>query len=132
MTTPCTVANAPLTFELLAMNSLSKMLVENLRIDATHHENGNLLEVGLNFNLAEQRRSEAPDSVQDRNFAIAYTFWDCWIDQVRHGFSQNFYSGVTASDWPVIARELATNLEAGTPIANAVVLRHFDLAEKRM
>ena len=102
------------------------MLVDALRADAARHEQGNFSELGRDFEPVEQYRSQHPDT-GDENTGIALTFWDSWIDQVRHGFEQNFYSGIAPGSWPGIAREIADNLESGTPVTNGSALQHFDL-----
>ena len=108
------------------MQPVTKMLIDALRADATKHECGILSELGCEFEAMEEYRSTHPDLQTDRNFGIAYTFWDSWIDQVRHGFAQNFYSGILPDDWPILAREIANCLEAETSIESAVLVKYFD------
>lgn len=108
------------------MDSFAGSLIDVLRADAARHEQGRFAELGRDFDEMELYRSQHPDLPCDRNESVAHTFWDAWIDQVRHGFGQNFYSGISAAMWPVLAREIADNLESGSAIANSIVLRHFD------
>ena len=110
------------------MESLTKMLIAELRTDATRHEQGEYKHVGSAFEQMENYRSSHPDLLPAENgklLGIAYTFWDSWIDQVGHGFRQNFYKGITADAWPTLAREIADALELETPIINPLILRHF-------
>lgn len=112
------------------MEPLTKMLIDAIRADAKRHEEGNYGELGCEFDTLEDCRSQQLDSPRDKNFGIAHTFWDSWIDQVRHGFAQNFYRGIAPDDWPSLAREIANNLELETPIENTTILKLFNLAPR--
>ena len=59
---------------------------------------------------------------------IALQFWDGWIDSRNHGWL--YYDGLTAADWPVIARGVAQRLRADAEIVDPVVLEHFALRGK--
>lgn len=114
------------------MDSPTKMLINALRLDATRHEQGEYKKVGSEFDQMELFRSQHPDLQHEENaksFGIAYTFWDSWIDQVSHGFGQNFYSGIAPNSWPILAREIADDLELEVLISSPLVLQHFDLAK---
>lgn len=113
------------------VDPLTKMLIDALRADATRHEQGDFGNVGCEFETVEAYRSQyLLDSPSNKNIGIAHTFWDSWIDQVRHGFGQNFYDGIPPNTWPSMAKEIIQSLESGTPIANTTVLLHFDLARR--
>ena len=55
---------------------------------------------------------------------IAFHFWDGWIDASNHAWA--YYEPIAESDWPRLARELASDLRANRDITNTVVLNHFD------
>lgn len=112
------------------MDPLSVMLIDALRADAARHELGKFSEVGCEFDSVEQYRSEHLYLLFDKSASIAHNFWDAWVDQVRHGFGQDFYQGIDSSSWPTLAREIADNLEAGCAITNTLVLRYFDWTKK--
>lgn len=112
------------------MDPLSLMLVDALRADAARHELGKFSELGREFDGVEQYQSEHLYLRFDKRVSIAHTFWDAWIDQVGHGFGQNFYDGIDADSWPTLAREIADNLETGSTITNALVLRYFDRTQQ--
>ena len=59
---------------------------------------------------------------------IALHFWDGWIDASNHAWAH--YEPIARSDWPQLARELASNLRADRDITNPVVLKHFDFRSK--
>jgi len=112
------------------MEALTQMLINALRLDATRHEQGEYKNVGSEFEQMECYRSDHPNLPSNENskyLGIAITFWDSWIDQVRHGFRQNFYPGISPDSWPTLAREIADALESETSITNPLILRHFDL-----
>lgn len=104
--------------------------MDALRADAARHELGKFGEVGSEFDSVEQYQSEHLYLLFDKSVSIAHTFWDAWIDQVGHGFGQNFYDGIDAAAWPKMAREIAASLESGTAITNPLVLRYFDWTKK--
>ncbi|HEY9753871.1 MAG TPA: hypothetical protein V6C97_01775 [Oculatellaceae cyanobacterium] len=108
------------------MSQLPKMLADALRADAARHERGDFVNVGKEFDLLEEYRREHAESQSDETIRIAHRFWDSWIDQVRHGFAQNFYNGISAGMWPLLAREIALALDSGGAVTNALVLKHFD------
>lgn len=128
------MSSAAIIAELIARGSsllqISEMLIDALRADAVRHENGDFANLGCQFDSVEEYRSQHPNLPSSQNVGIAHTFWDAWIDQVRHGFVQNFYEGISPSAWPQMAREIADCLESDAPIANATILRHFDLARR--
>ena len=107
------------------MQKLELLLIEALRRDALRQEEGRLVEVGKEFDAVEEYRSNNRDEPVSIDLAIALTFWDAWVDQVRHGFQQNFYGGIGPADWIELAREIAAQLEGKQPITNALVLKHF-------
>ena len=116
------------------MESLTKLLITELRVDAIRHEQGEYKNVGSAFEQMERYRSNHPGLLPNENakcFGIAYTFWDSWIDQVEHGFRQNFYSGIPRDAWPALAKEIADALESETSINNPLILRHFALRTRK-
>lgn len=94
-----------------------------MRLDIGRHERGEFKSIGSEFEFVDGLPVE---EISTSDFAIAHTFWDSWIDQVRHSFKQNFYEGIDPDDWPTLAAEILDCLETGQPIRNAIVLRHFD------
>ena len=110
------------------MDPLHRLLIDALRADAVRHLQCDFKAVGSEFEFVEHYRSQHVNEGCNRSFAIAHTFWDSWIDQVHHGFGQYLYADITAGAWPLMAKEIAEHLEAGTPIDNVVVLRYFDTA----
>jgi len=107
------------------LQKLELLLIEALRRDALRQEEGRLVEVGKEFDAVEEYRSNNRDEPVSIDLAIALTFWDAWVDQVHHGFQQNFYQGIGESDWAALAREIAGQLEGREPISNVLILKHF-------
>ncbi len=54
---------------------------------------------------------------------VALSFWDGWIDASNHAWQ--YYQPICESDWPVLARELASTLRADHDVSNPVVLKRF-------
>jgi hypothetical protein len=60
---------------------------------------------------------------QWKKLFVALNFWDGWIDASNHEWQH--YEPITAKDWPVLAREIAANLESDKEISNPVILKQF-------
>jgi hypothetical protein len=58
-----------------------------------------------------------------RRFAIAFHFWDGWCDARNHEW--RYYPGLTAADWPRLARHIAENLRRGEDATDTMVLENF-------
>lgn len=104
-----------------------RALMKALQKDACYHEQGLFNRVGEDFDKLD---GEIPRTIHDKHFWIAFTFWECWVDQCNHGFYQQFYDGIGKEDWPVFAREIAQCLERQEVILNPVVLQQFDLSSQ--
>jgi hypothetical protein len=59
---------------------------------------------------------------------IALHFWDGWIDASNHDW--RYYEPILKSDWPTLARELASDLRADREVSNPFILNRFDLRSK--
>jgi hypothetical protein len=57
------------------------------------------------------------------DLGIALRFWEGWIDARDHAWV--VHEPIEQEDWPSLARELAEDLRAGTPITSSMVLRNF-------
>jgi phage-related minor tail protein len=62
--------------------------------------------------------SKLPDPI-----ATAFTFWDWWADARNHDWQ--YYEGIARDDWPRLARHIAHTVEAGVPISDPALRRHF-------
>lgn len=106
------------------------MLIDALLADAVRHDAGDFGNLGCEFESVEEYRSKHPELSYSKNESIALTFWDAWVDQVKHGFGQNFYDGISPGAWTGMARSIVQCMESGDPIDDQTVLRHFDLARR--
>ena len=60
----------------------------------------------------------------NRDIAIAYSFFDGWIDAMNHNWM--YYEGISKDDWPVFSSEISGELKTGSEITNEIVLKHFN------
>jgi hypothetical protein len=59
-----------------------------------------------------------------RKIFVALSFWDGWIDASNHDWQ--YYDPICASDWPVLAREIAFDLRNDREISNPEVVKRFE------
>ena len=60
--------------------------------------------------------------------ARGFTFWDWWADARNHDWK--YYDGIARDDWPRLARHVAEAVESAVPIADPVLVRHFECATR--
>lgn len=98
-------------------------LVSHLREDADAHEARRYDAIARRFDWLEHRfpRGTAPELGR---LHIALTFWDGWAHARNHGWPPG---PIAESEWPSLARAVASDLAADREIADEAVLRNFDL-----
>jgi uncharacterized membrane protein YeaQ/YmgE (transglycosylase-associated protein family) len=101
-------------------------LVEQLLRDAMAHDAGRYHDVGRRFENIERGlpRGGRPDLGRLR---VALTFWDGWIDARNRGWQQPD-GGIAKTEWPLLARGVAADLEGNRDVTDARVTMHFDTA----
>ncbi|MEO8575861.1 MAG: hypothetical protein ABI556_04135 [Gemmatimonadales bacterium] len=99
------------------------VLVAQLRKDTEAHDAGQYDAVGRRFDAVEHRfpSGTAPELGK---LHIALTFWDGWVHARNHGWPPG---PIVVAEWPQLAREVASDLEADREITSAKVLEHFDI-----
>jgi hypothetical protein len=99
-------------------------LVEHLLRDAMAHDAGRYDDVGRRFATIEQAmpRGRGPELGKLR---VALTFWDGWIDARNRGW-RAANGGITKTEWPLLARTVAADLEGNRDMSDARVVRRFD------
>jgi hypothetical protein len=98
-------------------------LVDQLLGDAMAHEAQRYDEVGHRFDSVER----AVPQGAEREFAklrVALAFWDGWIDARDRDWTPD--GGIAQSEWPLLARTVAADLEGNRDITDALLLAHFD------
>lgn len=98
-------------------------IVAQLLKDALAHDAEQYDAVGRRFDAIEHQfpRGTAPELGR---LHIALTFWDGWVHARNHGWPPG---PISIAEWPQLARELATDLQADRDPTNEKVLEHFDL-----
>jgi hypothetical protein len=98
-------------------------LVKDLREDAAAHDAGNFDAIGRRFDSVEHQfpRGTAPELGK---LHIALTFWDGWVHARNHGWPPG---PIGVSEWPQLARAVATDLEGDRDPTSEAVLKNFDL-----
>jgi hypothetical protein len=98
-------------------------LVNELRANALDHEAERYDAIGRRFDRLEHDfpTGTAPELAR---LHIALAFWDGWIDARNNGWPRG---PVGPTDWPILARRVAADLEADRDITDPIVLARFDL-----
>ena len=109
----------------VAYTTARAALVQHLLEDATAHETGRVDAVGRRFDAMERAlpRGAAPELTTLR---IALTFWDAWIDARNAGWPSS--EDIPQSEWPRLARRIASDLASDRKITDPLVLTRFDVA----
>lgn len=108
---------------MLTYGAARDALIESLRADAQAHRVGKYDSVGRRFDRIEHHfpTGTAPELAK---LHIALAFWDGWIDARNNGFPRG---PIAEEEWPSLAENVATDLEADRDISTPVVLQRFDL-----
>ncbi len=98
-------------------------LVTHLRQDALAHDAQQYDAVGRRFDAIEHRfpTGTAPELGK---LHIALTFWDGWVHARNHSWPPG---PIGVSEWPLLARAVADDLEANRDITSEKVLQYFDI-----
>ena len=101
-----------------------QFLLDNLTQDAIAHEAGRHRDVGQGFDEfdAGLPRDERPEF---NKLFVALNFWDGWIDARNQDWQ--YYSGISQSDWPMLARHIVEAIADEREITEPLVLQHFNL-----
>jgi len=103
-------------------------LIQYLEAAASAHEAGNLdlIEVGFEeFDELLRREADA----EFEKLQIALDFWDGWIDARNHNW--HYYEGISASDWPRLARSVIRDLSEDRDISDERIVKLFDWRRRR-
>jgi len=108
---------------MLTYVSARDTLVSELRANAADHDAERYDAIGRRFDRVEHDfpTGTAPELAR---LHIALTFWDGWIDARNNGWPRG---PIAASDWPVLARRVADDLEKDSEVSDPLVLSRFDL-----
>ena len=98
-------------------------LLGHLRADAAFHRAERYDEIGRGFDRLEHLfpTGTAPELGK---LHIALAFWDGWIDARNNGWPRG---PIGLDEWPVLAEQVAADLEADRELQTPVVLGRFDL-----
>ena len=110
----------------LTLTAARDLLAGYLLIDATAHDAGRFDEVGRRFDSFEHH-FPASDDPSIAELRIALLFWDAWIDARNHGWQTT--AGIQPAEWPILARDVATDLRAGRAVQNPRVRQQFDTSK---
>ena len=108
----------------LSYSEARQEVIKGLLLAAAAHESGRLALIETEYDSVESILyiNNAPESP---GLSVALNFWDGWIDARNHDWQ--YYEGITAEDWPRLARGIAADLEADREITDEVIRGHFDL-----
>jgi hypothetical protein len=99
-----------------------------LRRDVAAHVTGHYEEIGWRYDdvyaeILPLMERQAP------TMALAFQFWDGWIDARNHDWQ--YCEGIGREYWPHLAERVATALEARTEIDDPTLLAHFAVGPRR-
>jgi hypothetical protein len=107
--------------------ALRELAARRLLAAAEAHECGDLRAIDEGFEEFEARVSA--DVAAESDLATVFRFWDGWIDARNHGWQYDEPFG--EGHWPILAREVATELLSNLRIENPIVLREFGQTSER-
>lgn len=91
-------------------------LVEQLLNDALAHEVGRIGDIGIGFDEIETALV-GKQTEEFNRLRVALEFWELWIDARNHDW--RLHKPLVGEDWPLLAREIAGDLEADRDIRNS-------------
>jgi uncharacterized membrane protein YeaQ/YmgE (transglycosylase-associated protein family) len=99
-------------------------LVNELLTDAMAHDAERYGEVGRRLDNIERSlpHGGAPELGRLR---VALTFWDAWIGARNRGWEP--ISGIAKTEWPMLARIVAADLEGDRDVTDSRVVARFDV-----
>ena len=97
-------------------------MVGALLRDAMAHERGDYEEIGRQFERIE-RELPAGAAAPLAKLRVALTFWDGWIGARDGGWQAG--GDIDRTEWPVLARRIASNLIENQEIGDARVAARF-------
>ena len=89
---------------------------------ADAQERGDLARIEDGFDELEVLLARG-GQLEHATLRIALDFWDGWIDARNHSWM--YYEGIGRSDWPQLARGIASDLEADRDVRDERVLARF-------
>jgi hypothetical protein len=104
-------------------DAAKELLIELLLRDAGLDEAGNVALVGDEFEEWDSIFYFAAGTA--RQVQMAREFYYGWQDERNHGFVNGYYKGIAQSDWPRLARYIASCLAADEAITDPVLLDNF-------
>jgi hypothetical protein len=112
----------------LSYTAARDQLVDQLLRDAMAHEAERYDEVGRRFDSVERVLPHGGEPELGK-LRVALTFWDGWIDARDSGWRSE--DGIAKTDWPLLARIVAADLEGDRDVTDARVVTRFDAAAFR-
>ena len=118
------VPNAENARPVLTYPAARDQLVDQLLRDAMAHDHERYDEVGRRFDNIERALPQGGGPELGR-LRVALTFWDAWIVARNRGWDP--ISGVAKTEWPVLARIVAADLEGNRDVTDIRVVARFDV-----
>ena len=107
---------------MISENEERQLAASGLARSADAHDRGDFHVIELEFDEFERHLSPDAAAISD-DVLLAFSFWDAWVDSSNH--SWKFYEPLHQSDWPLLARELASYLSGSSTILNPIMLEKF-------
>ena len=97
-------------------------LITLLTRDIELHEAKCFGDLGAGFDDFDTRLPRNSEHEFDKLF-FAFEFWSGWLDSAEHDWF--FYEPIHEADWPVLAKEVISNLQIDRATENPILLKHF-------
>ena len=110
---------------MLSYGTARNSLVAELLKDASAHEAGRYDEIGRRFDGIE-RQLPCGAAPQLTKLRVAFAFWDGWIDARNREWPGS--GNIHKTEWPMLARRIASDLAQDYEISDARVGARFDVS----
>jgi hypothetical protein len=100
-----------------------ELLAEAIEADIENQRVGNLFAIAESWDDVYCAMLPIENEIGHPTYGIAFRFWECWGDSACHKWEH--YPGLSESDWPVLALEVATAVRGEHAISNPVLVTRF-------
>ena len=118
------------TMTLSACDELRAFLIEQLRRDASCHEQGYFGAIGEGVARLPRLEGFSPEDEDELlRLMVLEDFWACWIDARNENWTPALCVGIAQDEWPILARRLCDAVDAGASAARLqTIARVYDLS----
>lgn len=101
----------------------AKILATSLEEDIKTQELRSPLEIGEKWDDVYAQLLPIEDEIENPVYSLAFQFWDDWGDASNHDWL--YHEPITKEQWPIYAREIASNLRVGKLPESIAIIEMF-------